>query len=123
MNRGYPFFLASLVIASNSGLAAPPQQQLSTLAPAISQRALLDKYCATCHNDKLKTGGLSLQAADVANPPADAQTWEKVVRKLRVGAMPPQGMPRPDKTALDGFASFLETSLDRGYTAKPNPGR
>ena len=84
---------------------------------------LLDQYCVTCHNEKLKTGGLSLQGANLADIPKGAETWEKVIRKLRVGAMPPQGMPRPDKTTLDGFATFLETSLDRGYASKPNPGR
>ena len=55
--------------------------------------------------------------------PQGAETWEKVIRKLRVGAMPPQGMPRPDKATADGLASYLETSLDRAYAANPNPGR
>src|SRR4029079_11431447 len=86
------------------------------------QAALLDQYCVTCHSEKLRTGGLSLQAANLADVPKGAETWEKVIRKLRVGAMPPQGMPRPDKNTLDGLASFFETALDRGYTAKPNPG-
>jgi hypothetical protein len=92
-------------------------------AQSLAPAALLDQYCVTCHSEKLKTGGLSLQGANLTDVPKGAETWEKVIRKLRVGAMPPQGMPRPDKTALDGLASFLETSLDRGYTAKPNPGR
>src|SRR5581483_4271675 len=87
------------------------------------QSAVLNQYCVACHSDKLRTGGLSLQNADLADIPKGAETWEKVIRKLRVGAMPPQGMPRPDKATLDGFASFLETALDRGYPAKPNPGR
>src|SRR6266849_8686593 len=115
MIRGRPLVLVSCTVASSLLLAAPPQQPPSGSIPsaATPQRALLDKYCATCHNEKLKTGGLSLQAADVADPPADAQTWEKVVRKLRVGAMPPQGMPRPDKPLLDGFATYLETSIDQ----------
>ena len=91
-------------------------------AQAPPPAALLDQYCATCHNEKLKTGGLSLQKADLADIPKGAETWEKVIRKLRVGAMPPQGMPRPDKTALDGLASFFEAALDRGYSAKPNLG-
>jgi Protein of unknown function (DUF1592)/Protein of unknown function (DUF1588)/Protein of unknown function (DUF1587)/Protein of unknown function (DUF1585)/Protein of unknown function (DUF1595) len=63
-----------------------------------------------------------LQDANLANVPADAETWEKVIRKLRTGSMPPQGMPRPDAAAIDTLASFLETSLDRAATAKPNPG-
>ena len=97
------------------------------MAPAWAQQpsdpsALLNKYCVTCHSEKLRTGGLSLQGADLADVPKGAETWEKVIRKLRVGAMPPQGMPRPDKTTLDGLASFFETALDRAYAAKPNPG-
>jgi mono/diheme cytochrome c family protein len=125
MIRSRLLFLVSCTVASGLLLAAPPQQQPSgsTPAPTVPQRALLDKYCATCHNEKLKTGGLSLQAADVAKPPAGAETWEKVIRKLRVGAMPPQGMPRPDKPAADAFATYLETSIDRAALAKPNPGR
>src|SRR5579872_993258 len=91
---------------------APP-----SLQPALAQRALLDKYCVTCHSDKLRTGGLSLQRLDLLQAPEGAETWEKVIRKLRVGAMPPQGMPRPDKASLAGLASFLETSLDRAYAA------
>jgi hypothetical protein len=92
-------------------------------APPPTQAALLGQYCVTCHSEKLKTGGLSLQGANLVDVPKGAETWEKVIRKLRVGSMPPQGMPRPDKATLDGFATYLETALDRGYTAKPNPGR
>ena len=80
-----------------------------------AQRAVLDKYCVTCHSEKARTGGLSLQNLDLANVPQSAETWEKVIRKLRVGAMPPQGMPRPDKSAVDGLTSFLEGALDRAY--------
>ncbi len=85
--------------------------------------ALLDKYCVTCHNDKLRTGGLSLQNANLNDVPRNAETWEKVIRKLHVGAMPPQGLPKPDKPALDSLTTFLETSLDSAAAAKPNPGR
>jgi mono/diheme cytochrome c family protein len=88
-----------------------------------SQRALLDKYCVTCHSDKLQTGGLSLQGLDLGHIPEGAETWEKVIRKLRVGAMPPQGMPRPDKAALSGLAAYIEGSLGKAYAANPNPGQ
>src|ERR1700744_2919336 len=91
--------------------------------PAANSRAVLDKYCVPCHSDKLHTGGLTLQGLDLAKVPDSAETWEKVIRKLRVGAMPPQGMPRPDKTAADGLISYLEGSVDRAYAANPNPGR
>jgi Protein of unknown function (DUF1592)/Protein of unknown function (DUF1588)/Protein of unknown function (DUF1587)/Protein of unknown function (DUF1585)/Protein of unknown function (DUF1595)/Cytochrome C oxidase, cbb3-type, subunit III len=86
------------------------------------QRAVINKYCVACHSAKLRTGGLSLQDADLNNVPAAAETWEKVIRKLRTGSMPPQGMPRPDGPATDALASFLEISLDRAAAAKPNPG-
>ncbi len=88
-----------------------------------SQSAVLNKYCVACHSDKLRTGGLSLQGADLSNVPAHAETWEKVIRKLRTGSMPPQGMPRPDQATADGLATYLEDSLDRAAAAQPNPGR
>ncbi len=83
---------------------------------------ILDKYCVTCHNDRAKTGGLTLEKIDVANIPANAETWEKVIRKLRVGAMPPSGMPKPSAAEVSAFLSSLETSLDKAYAANPNPG-
>ncbi len=98
------------------------QQSAGKQAPS-PHRALVDRYCVGCHNDRLKTGGLTLQTADLNDVPAGAETWEKVIRKLRVGAMPPQGMPRPDQQAIDGFATYLETSLDRAAAEHPNPGR
>jgi hypothetical protein len=84
--------------------------------------AVLNKYCVTCHSDKMRTGGLSLQGADLTDIPRSAENWEKVIRKLRTGSMPPQGMPRPEQSAIDGLASYLEVSLDRAATAMPNPG-
>ena len=96
---------------------------LTAQQTAAIQKATLDKYCVTCHSQKLHTADLSLQDLDLNKAPEAAETWEKVIRKLRVGAMPPQGMPRPDKATADGLASFIETSLDRAYAANPNPGR
>ena len=116
-----------LILAFGVGLAAillqPVRAQQRPLEPlAATQAAVLNTYCVTCHSDKARTGGFSLEHADLANIPKDAETWEKVIRKVRVGMMPPPGMPRPDKPALDAFAAFFETSLDRAATAKPNPG-
>jgi hypothetical protein len=91
--------------------------------PAEIQRALLDRYCVTCHNEKLKTAGLVLDKIDVAKVSDSAEVWEKVIRKLRTGAMPPTGMPRPDPDAYDSFASYLESALDSAAAAKPNAGR
>jgi mono/diheme cytochrome c family protein len=112
---------ALLAISATCLLGQQPAQQATPQVTA--QRAVLDKYCVTCHSSKLRTGGLSLQDADLVNAAAGAETWEKVIRKLRVGAMPPQGMPRPEKATVDGLARYLETSLDQAYASKPNPGR
>jgi hypothetical protein len=97
---------------------------LAQTAPdtAATHRALLNKYCVTCHNDRAKTGGLTLEKIDVANIPANAETWEMVIRKLRVGAMPPSGMPKPGAPDVSALLASLETSLDQAYAANPNPG-
>ena len=117
--QSWTTFVAIMIAVLPTLCVEPLRAQTSPAAPA----ALLDKYCVTCHNDKLRTGGLSLQAANLNDVPKNAETWEKVIRKLHVGAMPPQGLPRPDKAALDGLAAYLETSLDRAAAAQPNPGR
>ena len=92
--------------------------------PAPGQdRALLDQYCVSCHNQRTKTAGVSLDNADFVRPSNNADVWEKVVRKLRAGMMPPVGAPRPEKAALDAVAAYLETSLDKAAAANPNPGR
>ena len=85
--------------------------------------AVLQKYCAGCHNARLRTAGLSIEGLDPANPSSHAEVWEKVVRKLRSRTMPPMRMPRPDEAAYDGMAGWLETALDRAATAQPNPAR
>jgi hypothetical protein len=76
-----------------------------------------------CHNERLKTGGLALDGADVTQVKANAALWEKVVRKVRSGAMPPLGQDRPDQTAVSKFLSALEDALDRAAAASPNPGK
>jgi hypothetical protein len=96
----------------------------SCLAQSPAEHAaLVNKYCVTCHNDKARTGGMSLESASLTDVPHNAELWEKAIRKLRVGAMPPQGAPRPEKRVLDDFATYLEASLDHAASEKPNPGR
>jgi mono/diheme cytochrome c family protein len=85
--------------------------------------AMLRQYCATCHNDRLKTGGLTLDGLDPSEAGRDAETWEKVVRKLRLGTMPPLGARRPDQAVYDNAIEWLETRLDAAASAHPNPGR
>jgi len=91
----------------------------ATASPA----AVFTQYCVTCHNARLKTAGLVLDPAGLSDVSAGAETWEKVVRKLRAQAMPPAGAPRPDKATYDSAATFLETELDRAATAHPLLGK
>ena len=92
-----------------------------------SQTALVKQYCATCHNDRNKNnaGGLSLQGFDAAKVGHDAQVAdvaEKMIRKLRSGMMPPAGARRPEASAIDLFATAMETRLDQAAALNPNPG-
>ena len=97
----------------------------ATEAVSVAPRAVLDRYCITCHNDRLRTGGLSLDAAsvDAADPSRHADVFERVIQKLRTGAMPPPGRPRPDEATYDAVASRLEADIDRVAAANPDPGR
>ena len=98
--------------------------QAATQEPSVTEdRGLIDKYCVTCHNQRTKTAGLTLDMADLADIPSQSAVWERVIRKLRAEMMPPVGAPHPDKAQLDRLATFLETSLDKWAAAHPNPGR
>src|SRR5687767_7712799 len=80
---------------------SPATSSQATSSPAttqsVNQRELVQKYCVTCHSDRAKTGGLTLESLDPTNTAAHAELWERVARKVRGGMMPPQGMPRPDE--------------------------
>src|SRR5665213_1396968 len=129
-----PCLLAALALIGSVRLQADPVRlkpdtthaqanAAVTSAQATTARATVNKYCVTCHSDRLKTGGLTLAAMDVEHPSAHAETWEKVIRKLRTGAMPPSTAPQPGKAAIDSVASYLETSLDRDAASDPHPGK
>ena len=90
-------------------------------AEAADARAILDQYCVTCHSDRLETGGLSLETVDLTDASASAERLEKVIQKLRLGAMPPLGMPRPDEATYTGLAAWLETELDGAAARIPMP--
>ncbi len=99
-------------------------QAASAQAPAGDlSRALVDRYCVTCHNDRLQTAGLALDTVDFERVAEHAPVLEKVVRKLRSGQMPPEGRPRPDAADVETFLSALEGALDREGEATPDPGR
>src|SRR6202166_2074138 len=115
MNRA--LFAAGVLLLATAGLSAQE--------PAGYQE-MLNKYCITCHNDKAKIPAgapLALDKANLKEPGADAAVWEKVVRKLGVGAMPPQNSPTPGVAQLNGFRSALIASLDSAAAVKNNPGR
>ena len=111
------YVLLAVAVAVAGPLAAAPEQQPS------SHRALLDRYCVTCHNQRVKTAGLMFDAMDLVQVGKDAAVWEKAVRKLRGGMMPPPGAPRPEPAAVSSFVTWLENSLDKAAAANPNPGR
>src|SRR5688572_14859661 len=90
---------------------------------AAAQQALVDKYCLTCHNDRAKTGGFTLEGLSLANAGAHPDVWEKVIRKIDSGMMPPPGGARPDAAARDRFVAWTQGALDRAAAASPNPGR
>lgn len=97
--------------------------RLDAGAQTAVPRAVLDKYCVTCHNQTLKTAGLILDKADIDHAGAGADVWEKVLRKLRSREMPPPGRPRPDEATYTAMTAFLEKTLDDVASANPNPGR
>jgi hypothetical protein len=113
------------VPTANEQAPAPVPSHVATPAPVSvsTNRALLNRYCVACHNEKLATAQLMLDKVDPDDVAPHAAIWEKVVRKLRSGAMPPAGRPRPDHATVDAFVTHLETALDRAAAAQPNPGR
>ena len=115
---------AVLPSGSSSITAAGAQSPSRAQSPFPSpQRAVLDRYCVTCHNARLRTAGLQLDTADVDHPEGDAAVWEKVLHKLRTREMPPPGVPHPDNVTYESLSRALETALDRAAAARPNPGR
>ena len=118
---------ALAVLAAASGARAQPAGASPAVEAApdavASTRALLDRYCVTCHNDRLRTAGLTLAAVDPAHVGADRATWEQVVRKLRTATMPPSPRPRPDAATYAKVVTYLEGALDRTAQANPDPGR
>ena len=113
--------------------------ELENQSVSGSNRALLDQYCVICHNQavvnsvaqlneglqttQLRNLGLTLDVEDVSNLADNPEVWEKVIKKLRVGVMPPPNYPRPDKESYNGFRTFLENELDRVASTQINPGR
>ena len=138
-----PLYASAAVIALAALLAAPtpvhaagqaPEAASASFNPAGTEstpaatagsaeyRAVLNRYCTTCHNDRLQTAGLTLESLDMVHVGAGAETWEKVIRKLRAREMPPPRRPRPDDATYVEFVDWIETELDRAAAADLNPG-
>jgi len=99
------------------------QSHEADISSTSDAKSILDQYCVTCHNDRLKTGGFSLETIDLDKVNVNAEHLEKVVKKLRLGAMPPAGMPRPDDATYTSLMSWLESELDHIGTTHLNAGR
>jgi len=111
-------------LGGGRGSADPPQRQAPASAPGSSDpAAILTRYCVTCHNERLKTAGFVIDPTQLAAAADHAESWEKVVKKLRTTSMPPAGAPRPDDATYDAVASAIESVLDRAAAARPQIGK
>jgi hypothetical protein len=112
-----------IVLALATRDMLPALALAATLATPAELQAVAARYCVTCHNDRLKTGTLSLEHIDFIDVTRERAVLERVTRKLLVGAMPPQGAARPEAAVLNTFAATIEARLDADATAHPDPGR
>jgi hypothetical protein len=108
--------------AALSPAAAPARPVAPSPLSHEQVRGLLDRYCVTCHNDRVKTQNLSLQGLDLTKPADHAELWEKVIRKLRAGVMPPPDVPRPSLTEYEALRDSLEAAIDRAMAGRVAPG-
>ena len=116
-------FVLAVGLVEPAGYAQGTAAPSGAVAGSPSDAALIKTYCATCHNDRTRSGELSLEHADLTDISTHAELWEKVIRKVRAGMMPPAGMPRPEAAAFEAFVIHLETSIDRSAATNPRPGR
>ncbi|MCM3880101.1 MAG: DUF1592 domain-containing protein [Vicinamibacterales bacterium] len=121
MTLGFVGGAVSLMLCLQAQTSA--QQAPAALTPALDARRVLDRYCVSCHNERLKTADLKLDGIDAGNPGVNAEVWEEVVRKVHTGTMPPPNVPQPSQDDRRALQAWLETSLDAVAAANPNPGR
>ena len=103
-------------------LHAPGKADAQTAPTPADHQQLLTRYCQGCHNDRAKTGGLTVQPLKLDNLAANDETWEKILRKVSLGEMPPSGAARPPKETLTEFSHWLSASLDKNAAQNPDPG-
>ena len=123
VSRAFAGPVATLVVTSSVLASGAFAQTAPSKLASSAPRALLDQYCVTCHNERLRTADLALDTLDVDDVGRAPEVWERVVRKLRAGAMPPLPRPRPDAATYDVFTGWLEVELDRVAATNLNPGR
>ena len=109
--------------ATQSASEARPVPVVRAAPAEAPPRDVLRRYCFACHNARTRTAGLALDTLDMVQAGQHPEVWEAVVRKLRTGAMPPAGRPRPDRATYDAVVAWLETALDRAAAERPAPGR
>lgn len=114
-------FALLLIAAPIFGTAVAANEQ--SVDSAAEYRDTLNRYCVTCHNEKLKTANLMLDWVDVGKVSEAPHIWERVITRLSLEAMPPVGMPRPDDDFYETFPAYLKSNLDQAATNNPNPGR
>ncbi len=111
------------IAAATPTLTSSPQQpEPRTASGTAADAAFLKQYCVSCHNARVKSGGLALEGLDPVKVEGHAEVWEKVVRKLRTGMMPPDGAPKPSVSERATFAASIESGLDRVAVRQPDPG-
>lgn len=118
--------LALTVLVAAAALSAYQQNRAAKASTGpttpVSAKKLLDQYCVGCHNDKTKTANFSLEKVDLAHVADHPEIWERVIRKMRAGMMPPAGLPRPTLASYDGMRDWLEGEIDRNAALHPDPG-
>ena len=119
------FALLAVVLTGAPGAAQSASASASAAREpgAPPHGPLIDRYCVTCHNERLRTAGVVLEGLDFSNVAPGAATWERVLRKLRAREMPPAGRPRPADAEYEALAARLRTALDEAAAREPNPGR
>ncbi len=129
MYQGCGLFLAAVMWVGTSLWSVPQAASRSSQAVvaagalAPGYQTVVNRYCVTCHSTRLKTGGLALDVINTAAVGSNPAEWERVVRKLRAGEMPPAGVPRPDEATYKRLVGSLEAALDAAAAARPNSGR
>ncbi len=114
--------LASTILAFGNVQFVQAQTDVQATTDIAFNNTLISTYCSECHNEEDWAGSLDLALFDLNNATADAEVWEKVLRKFRGNMMPPQGNPRPDAEANAALVKFLEHTIDTATLAAPNPG-